>query len=359
MKYDDIIKIATNKTRININPQDVATPLFVGPNATFTGRYKVYSEAGDELEADLTNGVDDPEYLAATIAFQQSPRPSKVMIGKKEAGDADYTVALNAIFAATQDFMGLSIDSRVIADQQAASAWAQANERLCAHASSDANIIDQDVGTDTTSIAALTKNAQQFNTSVIYHSKANDEYIDFGYLTYGLQQPYGSYTLAGKAITGITQIDNQLTTTQYKNLFDKNVSCYTDVGGSPEINFGTVADGDFFDVVHFMYVSKIKLQEAMLGERKKRGKIKYNGSGFSSLQDACTPTFNQMVLNQAIEENNYDDDGNQIDGWQMIFPTREQIDPIDKGNRLLKNVVTNLWYTGAVHKVEMELNIII
>ncbi len=358
MIYNDKVNALTSRGRVNLSPKDVSTPLIVGDQATFAERTKIYTSA-DDLIPDLTNGTTDPEYKAAVIAFAQPQPPAKIVVGRKDIADADYSVTMAAIYSESPDWFGISlVASRLVDDQLAVATWAQANDRMFAVSSADSDIIDVIEGTDATSIAALIKNGQFFNTAVIYHSAAATEYLDTGFVTYATQQPAGSYTMAGKAITGITTID-ALTATQEKNVFDKNASIYSNFAGSPEIDFGNVGDGDFFDTVHFMYYSKIKLQEAIIGRMKKRGKIQYNETGFGDIQDVCTPVFEQLKINTGISENGYDEDNNQNAGWSMTFPDLATINPQDKSDRILRNVVINLWYTGAIHKVYMEINIVI
>jgi hypothetical protein len=69
--------------------------------ATFD-RYREYASL-TEMSDDGWSG-SDPEYDAATLFFSQNPKVTKVMIGRRDAGDADWDEALNAIQSATQDW---------------------------------------------------------------------------------------------------------------------------------------------------------------------------------------------------------------------------------------------------------------
>jgi len=61
----------------------------------------------------------------ARAALRQTPTPDRVVIGRRDAGDASWAAALTAIRAAGSDFYALMIEDRDDASILAASAWAE------------------------------------------------------------------------------------------------------------------------------------------------------------------------------------------------------------------------------------------
>lgn len=69
---------------------------------------------------------DGPVRRMARAALRQTPTPDRVVIGRRDAGDASWPAALSAIRAAGSDFYALMIEDRDDASILAASEWAEA-----------------------------------------------------------------------------------------------------------------------------------------------------------------------------------------------------------------------------------------
>ena len=148
---DDIIIVNITKATQTQSRQSFSETLIVGPNPTFSNRINFYSTSTSgltSLAADLTGGTGAPEYIAAQAIASQSPRPSRLAVGREDVGDADMTATLSAIALESNAWFGLIITDRTSAQQQLAATYAAANKKVFACASDDANIIDQAQGVD-------------------------------------------------------------------------------------------------------------------------------------------------------------------------------------------------------------------
>jgi len=152
----DIVTVSITRETKPVSQKGLGITLIVGPNASFSDatRIKYYGDL-PSIAADLTNGVDDPEYKMAAVIFAQNPRVLLVAIGKKIAGDADYTESLNAISVVSNDFYGVLVVSRADADQLDVAAWVIANERITALANSNTSIINSSEAEDSLQVAKL------------------------------------------------------------------------------------------------------------------------------------------------------------------------------------------------------------
>ena len=79
---------------------------------TYTGK------KADVLAAMIVDGfvAGDPAYVQARAVMSQRPSIATIKIGRKDAGDASWTEALDAIRVEDSDWYGLACDTRVKAE---------------------------------------------------------------------------------------------------------------------------------------------------------------------------------------------------------------------------------------------------
>jgi hypothetical protein len=347
----DIVNIVITRDFRPISRQGFGTLLIVGPNATFADvtRIQFYTDLAS-IAADLTGGTSAPEYIAANAAFSQNPRPTTIAIGKKIVADADYTDALDGIFAVSKDFYGVVIDSRVLADQQALITWVQANERIAAVASAEAAIVDQDQGTDTTSIAYYNQNGSYSRAIVLYSGSAATKYPDAAFLGSILPLTPGSYTGAYRELSGESVDD--ITATQAKNVHDKNASTYEEIGGINVVTFSRVGNGLFIDQIVLEDWIKARMTEDVFALIAGALKVPYTDDGITAVANAMRPSLQNAQVSGGISPHSFDPVTKQRTGGFVIDqPLASSISVTDKTNRLLPDMRFTYWEAGAIHTV--------
>ncbi len=102
-------------------------------------RYQLYAST----KAMETDGwaITDLEYRAAVAYFSQNPNPGTFMVGRKDAGDANWTAALNAINAIYTDWYGFTIKTSLEADVLEVAAWAETEVKIFGFTSAEKAII--------------------------------------------------------------------------------------------------------------------------------------------------------------------------------------------------------------------------
>lgn len=104
---NDIVQIVITRETQTVSRAGFGTPGIIAEfdtdktTVTFD-RFREYATLTEM--SDDGWGVYDPVYLAAQKIFSQNPRPSKVMVGRKDSGDASFTAALTAIKTASNDW---------------------------------------------------------------------------------------------------------------------------------------------------------------------------------------------------------------------------------------------------------------
>jgi hypothetical protein len=126
--------------------QGFSTPAILTTDASFTvNRSKIYTSITD-VAVDFATTTK--EYKAASAIFSQTPTVAKIKFLRQDAGDADITAALDAIFAEDSDWYNLIALNRAEADILEIAAWAEVNKRQYDACSEDAGVYDSAVTTD-------------------------------------------------------------------------------------------------------------------------------------------------------------------------------------------------------------------
>jgi len=102
-------------------------------------RYQLYTSVTAMIEDGWAS--TDLEYRAALAYFSQNPNPGTFMVGRKDAGDADWTAALAAIQSAYTDWYAFTIKSSTEADILEAASWAETVVKLFGYTSAEKAII--------------------------------------------------------------------------------------------------------------------------------------------------------------------------------------------------------------------------
>jgi len=353
-ELNSIITVTINRLTKPLGQVGFATLLIVGPNATFVSRTKLYSDSElAALAADLTNGVDDPEYKMAAAVFAQTPHINQVMIGKQILADADYTETLNEILLETRNFYGVVCTSRTVGDQEDVAQWVQSNERVGVFASADADIIDTTEVADTTSIAALIKAQALDRSMAIYHSKAATEYADAALLGYILSLTPGTYTGAFKTLAGITVDD--LNTTKSGNAHDKYCSTYEEIGERNMLLFSWTGSGEYLDIIIFADWVKARVAENNFAVLANTLKNPFTDGGITAHENATRQILQIGMDNTGFTPMEYNKiTGAQIGGYSTTFPKASSVGAVDKAARRLTNAKFKGWLAGAIHTVAIE-----
>ena len=104
---NDIVKVVIDRqtqaiTRASFGTLAIISEFPSNKTTVEFDRYRYY--AGIIEMSDDGWGVGDPEYDAAVIVFSQNPKLDKIMIGRKDSGDDDWSETLTTIQSATQDW---------------------------------------------------------------------------------------------------------------------------------------------------------------------------------------------------------------------------------------------------------------
>ncbi len=178
------------------------------PNITVTRlafqRTKLYESLSAVAEDFATT---DPEYVAASAFFNNSPNPGELKIGRVDSAE-DWDDALDAIIASDNEWYGLAATTRVQTDLEDVAAWVEdqgsttnSNPKLFGTASADINILDSGVTTDIASVFAAAEYDRSFT---LYHQDALTTYPEMAWIAGNFSLDPGTATWKFKELDNFT-----------------------------------------------------------------------------------------------------------------------------------------------------------
>ena len=269
-------------------------------NITPTERLREYANAAAMLDDGFV--LTDPEYIAASIYFSQSPSPDVLWVGRQDVAES-CVEALEACREANFEwYVGICLNA-AYADHIACAAYIEAAtpSSIYAFTSSDADDI---VGTGSpddifTYLKALgySRTIGQYATtqSDVY---PNNIYAICGIIGYAMGQNSGlansAFTLKFKREIGIAT--EPLTTTQLGILEGNNGNAYLSYGNYYSIfEQGKMSDGSFFDEKINLDMLVNNIQLSIMDILYQNPKIPQTDAGVTQEIQACNDACDEAV----------------------------------------------------------------
>lgn len=292
------------------------------------------SDGSIELESDD---------LATPFSLRVSPQVMGIdqgLIISDYLASAQVEDDLTAINNANNTWYGLISTSRTPADVLAIADWVEARVKLFGTASSDSTIIDVPAGTDLTSIAARLNQGGYARTFVMYHQDADYDFPEAAWMGRVLPLIPGSETWKFKTLNSISY--SNLTTTQSNTTLDKKANTYEFVGGVGITANGTVAEGEYIDIIRGIDWLSSRIQEYVFAVLVKNPKVPYTDAGIATIQAEVMRALSQGVSNDLLT-----DDPAPI----VTVPRASEVPAADKANRILRDVRFTATLSGAIHAI--------
>lgn len=313
-----------------------------------------------------TGAGADPVGVAARVAFSQNPAPSKIFIAPLQKVNT------------TVEEQTVQVDeSPVSAVTRAAavSGWYV----VCPAGIAAASLTDladyvetqekMMVCTDTAFFGAGTNSADQAvinksldRTAVVFGRESStqaagsipeeNKYINVAFAVAWLANESGSETAAFKTLNSVKPAD--LSSTELNSLKTKHVSYLTTIGGKNVTMIGQVLSGEWCDVIRFRDWLKNDMQVSVASLFLAHPKIPFTDGGISLIQNAMEESLQRGQVAGGIAENSYDDDDNEILGYEIFVPDADSISDNDKASRVLAGCKFTAKLTGAIHYVDLK-----
>lgn len=250
---------------------------------------------------------------------------------------------LDAIQAVNDDWYALACTDRTSGVVQQIAAWVEARIKLFGTSSADPNIINQPVGTDTTSVAALFNNAGYVRSFVLYHQDSDSDYPECAWFGNCLPLQPGSETWAFKTLNSIAYSD--LSSTQSNNVLAKKANTYTYVGGVGITQAGTVSQGEYIDIVRGVDWLTSTIQTYVYSILVNNPKVPYTDAGITAVEAQIRRALSQGITNNFISADPEP---------TVTVPKAANVSYADKAARILRNVRFQATLAGAIQQIRIQ-----
>lgn len=325
-----------------------ATEIVDGIVADFTANASVglaavvaLSNVSDELQLTDIGGSD---YAVKEVSTNLNPT---------SATKADFETiptALSEVKGEDGVWAYFGIESRILAEAEAAADYAESNKEIFGTATKDPNgkIANQSTILDTGF-------ANGYNYTIGLWSNDADSYPEMAMLArLAVVQVPGQTTLHGQRLAGVTvDKDSTLTGAESVVVQNKNANTYELYGSTPMVQKGVAFSGEFIDNVDLARWLKARIQENVFqlvaAKAAANSKIPYTDSGLQLVGTRIVE-----IVKQGIEAGVLDGNYNNGLGYILDIPELTDIPTNDIANRVLNNVSLTVRATGGIRTINIS-----
>jgi hypothetical protein len=292
------------------------------------------------LGSEPVTATDDADGTVTLDADVAGTAFSFLITGSNMSYEKPFTAAdtvandLAAVVAADNDWYALVLTSRTQADVEAAALFIESQDKIFVTASSDSDIYDSG---STTDIAATLETAAYDRTAVIY-SGTPALFPDAAWLGKQLPTDPGSSTWAFKTLSTITA--DTLTPTQSTNIRNKNANTYEEIGGVNITRWGTMASGEYIDIIRGIDWLKARMVERIYSRFVNLPKIPFTDAGIATVEGEIKAQLEAGIDAGLLAAS---------PAYSVTVPLASAVSSADKANRLLPDISFEATLAGAVH----------
>jgi hypothetical protein len=262
---------------------------------------------------------------------------------EETTADPGIATDLTAFQGFDEDWYGLVLDSDSTAEVTAAATWAEARIKLFG---ADAYLTD--VPAKTPGNVAEVLNTAQRDKSFTYWSEGRiGSYYAAGAMSYQFAAwDPGRATWKFQPVKGVDTY-GELPQGRQQALEDQYVNHLEPIGGIQSTLQGTVASGEYIDVIRYSAYVAARAKETVLGtlsrQTRLRGKVPFTDPGIALTTGDLQVFFNGEIADEALIS------------AVVSAPARADISAADIAERLLPDLQVDTVYAGAIHTVEIRI----
>lgn len=224
--------------------------------------------------------------------------------------------------------------------------------KLFAFDTDDEDSAELSPASDSTSIFARMKALGYDRTFYVWTKTSNlPTYPVAAWVGKTIPKDPGSYTFKFKQVNG-TSPDDELTPTERNNIIrqtsgpTKNGNVYVTIGGIAIFEEGTVASGEFIDIINGTDWIQARIQENVYSLLVNEDKVPLDNGGIEAVGLRV-----EQILKQAVDRRILRG-GDQAP--TVSVPDVTELDNGDRANRFLDGIEFEGSYAGAVHKTRIR-----
>lgn len=358
---DDIVKCNVDISSPASNDATFDSILLIVPGPAGEGtktmeKTTAVSKADELLDYGFT--TEDAAYVAATVAFSQSPAPSELYVCIRKPTDGeepdvttyeDLTVTLSR---ANQEaaFYGIHItEFKESTDIEAAIKWTEANEKMFAFEYDDYEDCPVKNFSYYRSFGMYAGDADGYDSE---EQPTENQFAALAWMAkcFGYDPGTESWHLKELA----TIVPSALSTDQKKELEEKHINTFLRYASCNCTIGGYTLAGEWIDVIRFRDWIKAEMQLNVFNALKTNRKVPFTDNGIGLIEGKMEETLKKGQDVGGIAPTEYDADGNDIPGFTVIVPRASDLTEAERKSRKLTGCRYTARLAGAIHVVEIE-----
>ena len=356
---DEIVKCTVDISSPASNDATFDTILLVvaGPKEkgekTMTGVTAI-SKADELLDYGYT--TDDAAYVAATVAFSQSPAPSELLICIRQKNEGEgittYEDIATTLGRANDEAAFYSVhitEFKDAADVTAAISWIETNEKMFAFEYTDYDACPVTKFSYFRSFGLYTGNADGYATE---EQPEENQYAALAWMAKCFGYNPGTETWNLKELATI--VPSKLSAEQKKKLSEDHINVFLRYAGSNCTIGGYTLAGEWIDVIRFRDWIKAEMQNRVFNVLKVNRKVPFTDGGIGLIEGAMEATLKEGQNIGGIAQTEYDENGNPIPGYMVYVPKASSMTDEERKSRKMTGCHYTARLAGAIHAVEIE-----
>lgn len=297
---------------------------------------------------------EDTAYLAASVAFAQSPAPKElyVCIRQKDGETTEYEDISKTLDRADgeADFYGIHLtEFNGDADITAAMGWAEKKEKLFCFEMASTESIPEEWAEHYRSFAIFSGKADGYEDD---KQPAENKYAALAWMAKCFGYDPGTETWHLKELE--KAVPSKLTEEQKKNLGANHVNAFLRYAGRNCTVGGYTLAGEWIDVIRFRDWLKANVQSKVFAVLRMNRKIPFTDRGITLIGGAIEAALKEGQNIGGIAQTEYDADGNELPGYRVYVPKAYDLTEAERKSRKLTGCRYTARLAGAIHLVEVE-----
>ena len=361
---DEIVNIDVEISTPASSDESFSNILIVisGPDATEGDFDKMSGVTAISEAKELTDygyTTKHPAYIAATVAFAQSPSPDKVYLVKRQEntgeGSEEYEALADTLNRAVEDgdWYGFALESTFSTktDIEEAIKWTESNAKLFGFTI-----------TDVGNIPSITNYFRSYgmyagNVPNVKELPEENNYAALGLMAKCFGYQPGSESWALKVLAAISP--SKLSTQLKNQLKEANITYFTTFAGKNITNEegGKVLGDEWVDVIRFRDWLKNDMQVRVFNFLTANAKVPFTDGGITGVQSAMEESLSEGQRAGGIAPTEFDADNNEIPGYTTSVPASLDLSDTQKASRKLPNCKFSARMAGAIQAVDIRGNL--
>lgn len=264
------------------------------------------------------------------------------------------TTSLNNLKELSREWYVPMDESHLEADILEVAAWTEANTKL--YGFSTASAVDKT--TALTGVGAKLKDLGYDRTFSLYKDEAGEaatvaeSYAEAAWIGKQLPKAPGSSTWALTGLSGVDTLNDlgypEITTTESTNLLAKNMNTYEDYNGLGATYNGTVASGEYIDIIRGIDWFEARLQERLFNLKYNADKVPYTNAGVAleeaQIRAQCDEGITVGLINGEI-------------GYEVTTIDVADVSPASKASRAYTGYKVTFTLAGAIHYSQVNITV--